>query len=102
MDFPKYDGNVHPKEWINDIQKYFILRNINKRSDLLDIAISFIDPSIKLPSEIDSFDKLHDALKQDISFTVFKSTNERMLQLLKYVPEIKGGNTSKFISEFRK
>ncbi|CAB4479948.1 unnamed protein product [Rhizophagus irregularis] len=22
MDFPKYDGNIHPDEWINDIQKY--------------------------------------------------------------------------------
>ncbi|PKK71752.1 hypothetical protein RhiirC2_744065 [Rhizophagus irregularis] len=26
MDIPKYDGNIHPDEWINDIQKYLKLR----------------------------------------------------------------------------
>ena len=37
-----------------------------------------------------------------ISFTVFKNTNKRTLQLLKYIPEKKGGDTSRFISTFRK
>ncbi|RGB30000.1 hypothetical protein C1646_712324 [Rhizophagus diaphanus] len=26
MDIPKYDGNIHPDEWINDIQEYLKLR----------------------------------------------------------------------------
>jgi hypothetical protein len=101
MEFTKYNGNIHPNEWINDIKKYSKLRKINK-NDSLEIAISFVDSIITLPAEIDSFEKLCNSLKADISFTVFKSTNERMLQSLKYIPERKGGNTSEFISNFRK
>ncbi|GBC45737.2 hypothetical protein GLOIN_2v1767426 [Rhizophagus irregularis DAOM 181602=DAOM 197198] len=89
MDFPKYDGNIHPNEWINDIKRYFKLKN-TKISDRLSIAISLVEPIISLPSEIGSLDKLCNVLKEDISFTVFKNTNERMLQSLKYVPENKG------------
>ena len=61
-----------------------------------------MDSTIKLPTGIDNYEKLRNALKEDISFTVFKNTNKRILQSLKYIPERKGGNTSKFISEFRK
>ncbi|EXX68924.1 hypothetical protein RhiirA1_446046 [Rhizophagus irregularis] len=98
MEVPKYDGNIHPDEWINDIQKYFKLKNIND----VKIAISFVDPIISLPAEIDSLEKLRNALKEDISFTVFKNTNKRLLRLLKYIPERKKGETPKFISKFRK
>ncbi|PKY42761.1 hypothetical protein RhiirA4_540633 [Rhizophagus irregularis] len=98
MEVPKYDGNIHPDEWINDIQKYFKLKNIND----VKIAISFVDPIISLPAEIDSLEKLRDALKEDISFTVFKNTNKRLLRLLKYIPERQNGETPKFISKFRK
>ncbi|PKC05795.1 hypothetical protein RhiirA5_400737 [Rhizophagus irregularis] len=101
MEFPKYDGNIHPNEWINDIKKYLIFRNINK-GDHLGIAILFVDSFITLPAEIGSFEQLCNLLKEDISFTVFKNTNERMLQSLKYTPDRKGGNTSRFISNFRK
>ncbi|CAB4411289.1 unnamed protein product [Rhizophagus irregularis] len=88
MEVPKYDGNIHPDEWINDIQKYFKLKNIND----VKIAISFVDPIISLPAEIDSLEKLRDALKEDISFTVFKNTNKRLLRLLKYIPERQNEN----------
>ncbi|PKY13345.1 hypothetical protein RhiirB3_518719 [Rhizophagus irregularis] len=101
MDFPKYDGNIHPDEWINDIQKYLRFLNIND-GDCLKIAISFVDPIITLPNRIDSFEKLRNALREDISFKVFKCTNKKLLELLKYIPEKEGGNTSKFISNFRK
>ena len=33
---------------------------------------------------------------------VFKNTNKRILESLRYIPESEGGKTSKFISEFRK
>ncbi|GBB86653.1 hypothetical protein RclHR1_13010009 [Rhizophagus clarus] len=101
MEFPKYDGIIHPNEWINDIQKYFVLRKIDKGEGLR-IAILSVDSIITLPSEIDSFEQLLDYLKKDVSFKVFKSKNERILQSLKYVPERKGGNIMKFISNFRK
>ncbi|RIA89056.1 hypothetical protein C1645_825423 [Glomus cerebriforme] len=48
------------------------------------------------------FEKLRNALKDDVYFTVFKITNKRKLQSLKYIPESRGGDTSKFISTFVK
>ncbi|RIA82713.1 hypothetical protein C1645_834942 [Glomus cerebriforme] len=73
MNFSKYDGNIHPDEWINDIQTHNSL-----------------------------WDADHERILKDISFTIFKNMNKRKLQSLKYVPERKGGDTSKFISTFRK
>src|ERR1043165_9148402 len=104
MDIPKYDGNVHPDEWINDIQQYFEIKRIIDYDEhrYLNIAKSLVDSTISLPAEIDSYEQLCNALKEDISFTVFKNTNKRMLQFLKYIPEKDGGKTSKFISIFRK
>ncbi|GBB96136.1 hypothetical protein RclHR1_02690021 [Rhizophagus clarus] len=99
MDLPKYDGNIHPDEWTKDLYAYF---DIRKRSMSLYNAISLVDSTIKLPTGIDTFEKLRNALKEDISFKIFKNTNKRKLQSLKYIPERKGGDTSKFISTFRK
>src|SRR4051794_33494187 len=64
--------------------------------------LHYYDSTISLSTEIDSFEKLRNALKEDISFTVFKNTNNRKLQSLKYIPEQEGGDTSIFISIFRK
>ncbi|GBB87721.1 hypothetical protein RclHR1_01420024 [Rhizophagus clarus] len=101
MDISKYDGNVHPDEWINDIQK-FCSHWENVYGGFLKTAISLVDPTIKLPTEINDIEKLRKTLKEDISFEIFKNTNKRKLQSLKYYPERKGGDTSKFISTFRK
>ncbi|GBB86647.1 hypothetical protein RclHR1_13010003 [Rhizophagus clarus] len=101
MDVPVYDGNIHPYEWIINIQKYFELRKIDI-NDCLEIAIVSVNPTISLPAYIDSIEDLYNALKEDISFAIFKNTNKKMLKFLKYVPESKGGNTSTFISRFRK
>src|SRR5256885_12477814 len=99
MDFPKYDGNIHPDEWINNVKAHF---NHEWYIRSLVSAKSLVDPIIKLPAEIDDYEKLRNALKEDISFTVFKNTNKRKLQSLEYIPERKYGDTSKFISTFRK
>jgi hypothetical protein len=101
MDFPKYDGNIHPDEWINDIQKFRYIWKIDC-NEFLKIAISLVDPTIKLPTEISDIEELRNALKENISFTLFRNINKRKLQLLKYIPENRGGNTSKFISNFLK
>ncbi|CAB4388969.1 unnamed protein product [Rhizophagus irregularis] len=102
MDFPKYDGSKHPDEWLDDAQKYFCVRQGKSEEYIVYIALSLIDSIIKLPTGIDNIEKLRNALKEDISFTVFKNTNKRKLQSLKYNPERKGGDTSYFISTFRK
>ena len=102
MGYPKYDGNIHPNEWINDIIKYLKTVSPSNVDSYLECAMLSVDSAIPLPTGIDNFEKLCNALKEDISFTVFKSTNKRKLQSLKYVPKSKGGDTSKFISTFRK
>ena len=58
--------------------------------------------TIKLPIGINRLEELRNALKDNIFFTVFKNTNKRKLQLLKYIPEREGGDTSKFIVDFCK
>ncbi|GBB87715.1 hypothetical protein RclHR1_01420018 [Rhizophagus clarus] len=101
MDSPKeYDGNIHPDEWIKHVQRYF--EHCHGRPHYLNIAISLVDSTINLPNGINDIEKLRNALKEDISFAVFKNTNRRKLQSLKYDPERQGGDTSKFISTFRK
>ncbi|RGB36384.1 hypothetical protein C1646_697419 [Rhizophagus diaphanus] len=103
MNRPKYNGNIHPDEWINDLQAYFnINQNFININNVNVNIISLVDSTIKLPTGIDNIEKLRNALKEDISFTVFKNTNKRKLQSLKYNPERKGGDTSYFISTFRK
>ena len=75
----KYDGNIHPDEWINDIQNHFKVKQVS--SDLcLEVAMSLVVPTIPLPAGIDSFEKLRNALKEDVSFILFKDTNKRILQ----------------------
>src|SRR6266498_5568022 len=97
MDFPKYNGNIHPDEWINDLKIRQVLQDISEK-----IAIKLVDSTISLPTGIGSLEDLRNALKKDISFTVFKNTNKRKLQSLKYIPKSRGGDTSKFISNFLK
>ncbi|CAI2168235.1 19813_t:CDS:2 [Funneliformis geosporum] len=99
MNCQKYDGTIHPDEWIKDIQSY--CNSHLKKVTNINYAISLVNGSIKLPSGITNFEKLRNALKEDISFKVFKNTNKMKLQLLEYIPEREGGETSKFISNFR-
>ncbi|RGB29997.1 hypothetical protein C1646_765886 [Rhizophagus diaphanus] len=104
MNISKFDGNTHLDEWINDIKKYFDIKQPNKYGDYyLRTAISLVDSNIiSLPAKISSYEELSNALKEDISFTIFKCTNKRLLQSMKYIPEREGGNTSKSILNFRK
>jgi hypothetical protein len=82
MDFPKYDGNIHPDEWITDIKKYFKLRKVNG-IDCFEIVMTSVNPIISLPAEADSLEKFCSILREDISFAVFKNTNERMFAIIK-------------------
>ena len=65
MDIPKYDGNIHPDEWIKDIHTYF-----NHSGQLeasvrsLMTAKSLVDSTIKLPTGIGSLEQLRNALKE--------------------------------------
>ncbi|PKB97652.1 hypothetical protein RhiirA5_360936 [Rhizophagus irregularis] len=61
-----------------------------------------IDSTIHVPKDVTSLTELVSALKAEVSFTVFKNTSKRKLQVLKYKSENIGGDTSKFIETFRK
>uniref|UniRef100_U9UGP8 MIR domain-containing protein n=1 Tax=Rhizophagus irregularis (strain DAOM 181602 / DAOM 197198 / MUCL 43194) TaxID=747089 RepID=U9UGP8_RHIID len=100
MDLPRYEGNIHPDEWICNIQKFDYYWRAKYGLGYLDIAISLVDATIKLPDDIFTGEELRNALKEDISFTIFKNTNKRKLQSLKYNLERNGGDTSKFVSTF--
>ena len=89
MDLQKYNGNIHPDEWINDLITKFNHNGSGSKVNCLDTAISLVDSTIKLPTGIKDIEKLRNALKEDISFTVFKNTNKRKLQSLKYATEEK-------------
>ncbi|CAI2169864.1 6555_t:CDS:2 [Funneliformis geosporum] len=98
----RYDGNVHPELWVKQARTYCSLNQIYSTPDQLEFCKNMINTIIiKIPSVLKTFDELINALKADISFTVFKDTCKRKLQFLRYYSEKECGNTSKFIAEFR-
>ncbi|CAG8551651.1 12973_t:CDS:2 [Funneliformis caledonium] len=101
MELPTYDGNIHPNIWLKQVQAHCFLKQITKDEEILKFAKLVINPTIDIPKDIATLNELVNALKKDISFTIFKNTNVWKLQLLKYVPDKEGGETSKFISNFR-
>ncbi|CAI2162095.1 19717_t:CDS:2 [Funneliformis geosporum] len=102
MDLPIYDGNIHPNEWLKQVQTYCFLKKITKDEEILKLAIMVIDSTIKVPENITSLDELMNSLKQDISHSIFKLQMKKKLKLLNYIPEAQGGETSKFINTFRR
>ncbi|EXX64145.1 hypothetical protein RhiirA1_534184 [Rhizophagus irregularis] len=95
-----YDGNIHPDEWLRQFNTYCFLKKITE--DNVKLAKMMIDSTIHVPKDVTSLTELVSALKVEVSFTVFKNTNKRKLQVLKYKSENIGGDTSKFIETFRK
>ncbi|CAB4388948.1 unnamed protein product [Rhizophagus irregularis] len=95
-----YDGNIHPDEWLRQFNAYCFLKKITE--DNVKLAKMMIDSTIHVPKDITSLTELVSALKAEVSFTVFKNTSKRKLQVLKYKSENIGGDTSKFIEIFRK
>ncbi|RIA85405.1 hypothetical protein C1645_830840 [Glomus cerebriforme] len=101
MDPPRFNGTNHPHMWIKQIRSFCYLKQIKNEKDILEFSIGMVDVPIKNPEKIKKLDDLVEALKSHISFTVFKNSSKRKLNLLKYVTERDGGNTAKFVAEFR-
>ncbi|RGB27678.1 hypothetical protein C1646_746231 [Rhizophagus diaphanus] len=67
--FPKYDGNIHPDEWINNIQKYYSLWPNKVGLAFIEVAKLLVDTTIiKLPAEINDLEKLRDIYASDSEF----------------------------------
>ncbi|GBB85835.1 hypothetical protein RclHR1_12290004 [Rhizophagus clarus] len=87
--------------WIKQIRSFCYLKQIRTEKDILNICIGMVDVPIKNPEKIKTLDDLINALKSNVAFTVFKNSSQRKLNLLKYVTERDGGNTAKFVADFR-
>jgi hypothetical protein len=98
---PKYDGTIHPEEWIQQVETYRLCNNIDISTAKL--CKQLIHPAIKIPSieNIFTYGELLNALKTHVSFTIFKETCKRKLMALKHVPEKDGGDTAGFLSKFQ-
>jgi hypothetical protein len=113
MNPPRYDGTIHPDEWIKQIRMYCYFKQITEEQEIVKFCKSMIHSTINISDnnndnnnnnkeleEINTFNSLSNALKSHITFKILKDTCRRRLQILKYVPEIHGGDTAKFISYF--
>jgi hypothetical protein len=95
-----YDGTIHPDEWLKQFNTYCFLKSITTHN--VKFAKMMIDSTINVPKDATSLTELISALKTDVSFTIFKNSNKRKLQALKYKYENVGGDTAKFVDTFRK
>jgi hypothetical protein len=95
-----YDGSIHPNEWLRKVQTYCFLKHIKEGRDV-EFAKMLVDSTIDVSKNITSLDELVSALKNDISFKIFKQANKRKLFTLKYKGE-NIGDTIKFVDTFRK
>src|SRR6266540_5204978 len=101
MDPPRFNGTKHPRMWIKQIRSFCYLKQIKNEKEILEFCIGMVDVPINNPEKFKTLNHLEEALKSNISFTVFKNSSRRKLNLLKYITEREGGNTAKFIAEFR-
>ncbi|PKK67433.1 hypothetical protein RhiirC2_570999 [Rhizophagus irregularis] len=100
MEPRKYDGTIHPEEWIKQIQLFCYLRQITTDQEILKICKLVIDPKINISHNINTIDELIKALKQDIFFIISKDDAKRKLSSMKYISENDGGDHIKFMKEF--
>ncbi|CAB4388904.1 unnamed protein product [Rhizophagus irregularis] len=117
MNPPRYDGTVHPDEWIKQIRTFCYFKQITEEQEIVKFCKSMIHSTININNnngnndnnnnnnnneieEINTLDSLSNALKSHITFQILKDTCKRKLQVLKFAPEIHGGDTAKFISYF--
>jgi hypothetical protein len=102
MDPPKYNGTIHPEEWMQQF-KVFCCSNKMSQSEEKYLWKQLIHPVIKIPSidKISTHDDLLNALKAHVSFAIFKESCKKKLQELTYITEKNGGDTMAFLSKFQ-
>ena len=56
MDFPKYDGNIHPDEWINNVKAHFnhewYIRSLVSAKSLLPELSYNLAKIVKMPAQM--------------------------------------------------
>lgn len=101
MEAPRYIGDTHPEEYIKEMRAYCSFKKITDESVVVKYSKMMVDSTIDIPSDIESCEDLVKALKEHISFPIFTNSCKRKLHLLKYRSEREGGDTPKFIANFR-
>ncbi|RGB36725.1 hypothetical protein C1646_696684 [Rhizophagus diaphanus] len=103
MDIPKYNGTMHPEEWIRQIKASCYYNNVCSDGIHVYLCKQLIHPAIKIPyiDNIPTTNELLNALKAHVTFTIFKESCKRKLLTLKYIPEKNGGNTATFLANFQ-
>ncbi|RIA85905.1 hypothetical protein C1645_741218 [Glomus cerebriforme] len=97
MESSKYDGTIHPEEWVKRIQLFCYLNHITTEQEILEVCKLLIDPKINIAYDnINTIEELIKALKQDIFFIISKDDAKRKLSSMKYISE----NHIKFLKEF--
>ncbi|RIA86205.1 hypothetical protein C1645_807887 [Glomus cerebriforme] len=100
---PKYDGTIHPEEWVKQIQLSFYdtHNKITKNEqEIVNYCKLLIHPSIKILPETNSFIGLINDLKSDISYDVFKNSVKNKLQF-NYNISTDENETLKFLNQFQ-
>src|SRR6266496_3758352 len=101
MDPPKYNGTIHPEEWMQQVKTFCCYNTIHVNK--IYFYKQLVHPAIKIPSieNISTLNELLDALKAHVSFDIFKKSCKKKLLALKYIPEKDGGDTAAFLSKFQ-
>jgi hypothetical protein len=101
MKIPKYCGTIHPEEWLKQVQTFCYLKQITNEQEILRICKLMIDSAITIPNETNSFNELIKALKSHTTFTIFKDSCKRKLQVMRYIPDKEEIYTATFLANFR-
>ncbi|EXX52254.1 hypothetical protein GLOIN_2v282659 [Rhizophagus irregularis DAOM 181602=DAOM 197198] len=101
MEIPKYNGTCHPNEYVKQMRAYCKINRITSELDILELCILMINSSIYIPEDIYNLDKLIKVLSSHPTFSIFKDSCKKKLQVMKYIPEKEGNYTATFLADFR-
>ncbi|GBC07130.1 hypothetical protein RclHR1_07280007 [Rhizophagus clarus] len=105
---PKYDGTIHPNEWLRQIKaqctihiNYDTYENLENMT--LEVARLLVDPLINV-NDVESNDQLLTTLKNNVLFKIFLKSNKQKLRDLSYKFNTDGDDdesTVEFLVKFK-